>query len=275
MAEQLNKNEIIDSGMLELYVAGALSEEESSRISQFVKESPELQQEVIEIEKTLMHLAAANVEQRPKVNTIYQVLNKIEEEKTKESQSETPIVDFFDKQEKRDMRWLQIAAAVALLLSIAVNIFLYLRLNNVQGDVKYLQAELEKNQKSSQNLLAVNKSQSEFIDLVSKETVYRIDLERIAREESNKAFVIYDEASKKLAISKWSLAELEEEQVYQLWAIYGEDVVSLGALPQNPQKVVFKDLENIKTPDAFAISFEPDGESPTPTEVIMVGAVNV
>ncbi|MCI4666662.1 MAG: anti-sigma factor [Bacteroidia bacterium] len=272
MAEELNKDEIRDSGMLELYVAGTLPEEESQRIHQLVKSDPDLQKEVIEIERALMDVSSSFVQQKPKINTVYQVLNKIEEEISNEKGEGANIIDLLEKKDKKDLRWLQIAAAIALILSFSVNLLFYFRLNDQQSQLSDSQDKLEKIQKSTQVLLSQNKDQKDFIELVNGKSTQKVELKRIAREESNKLSVIYNEDAGKIALSQWSLAELTAQEAYQLWAIYGKEVVSLGVLPKDSKGFVFKTLDRKEAPDAFAISYEPNGESLTPTEVIMISA---
>ena len=49
----------IESGILELYVAGALSEKESKEVYELTQKHPEILQEVTEIEATIIKLTAA------------------------------------------------------------------------------------------------------------------------------------------------------------------------------------------------------------------------
>ncbi len=271
MAGQLNIEEIKNSGLLELYVAGALSEEESERIHGMVKNHAALQEEVSQIEEALMQVASSYVDRQPQVNTMYQVLNKIEEEKIKESGGESKIVEFLEKKEKTDLRWLQVAAAIALILSFIGNLLLYSRLSETQTEFVALQENYEEVQRTNQQLQRASEKQADFIALTTLSSANRVSLEPIAGDPKNQASVIYDEDTQSIGMSQWALAELSEKEVYQLWAIYGEEVVSLGVLPKEPGAFYFN-FVNTK-PDAFAISLEPDGESETPTDVIMVGNV--
>ncbi len=50
----------ISSGILELYVYGALSEKESREVSRVLKEYPEVRTEVEEIEKALLSLSSGS-----------------------------------------------------------------------------------------------------------------------------------------------------------------------------------------------------------------------
>ena len=52
-------NAYIESGILELYVAGKLSETENQEIYELLQQHPKLLQEVIEIEEAVLKLTAA------------------------------------------------------------------------------------------------------------------------------------------------------------------------------------------------------------------------
>lgn len=275
MAEQLDMNEIINSGVLELYVAGSLSDEEGRKIHQLVKANPELQEEVMQIERAFMQASSSHVVKKPQVNTVYQVLNQIETEKKAEGQEGGQVIDFLKKQEKNDLRWLQIAAAIALILSFAVNLFLYFRVEGLNKDIVALNKDLSTSQQSLQKVLTKNQEQTDFIAVLNETTSQRVPLAKTESEflqEPFKVSVMYDPESRQIALSQWQLQELKDDEVYQLWAIYEDEVVSLGVLPADSNKIVFKDLEKDLIPTAFAISFEPNGENPTPTEVILVGS---
>ena len=49
----------IESGILELYVAGALSENETKEVYELMRQHPEILQEVLEIEAAIIKLTAA------------------------------------------------------------------------------------------------------------------------------------------------------------------------------------------------------------------------
>lgn len=61
-------NEYISSGILELYVYGALSESESAEVTRTLREYPEVRQEVEEIEK---HFSPYPVQQLPTTLNFY------------------------------------------------------------------------------------------------------------------------------------------------------------------------------------------------------------
>lgn len=62
----------LSSGILELYVFGALSEKESEEITSYVKQYSEIKKEVEEIEKSLLQLSAAIAPHKP--DRIFEIL---------------------------------------------------------------------------------------------------------------------------------------------------------------------------------------------------------
>ena len=77
-----NLKEYIESGILELYVYGALSDTENVEVYKVLKEHPEVREEVKEIEKSLRALstAVAPSDTAPLYNNIKEKLNFNEEE---------------------------------------------------------------------------------------------------------------------------------------------------------------------------------------------------
>ena len=55
----MNPEEIIASGILEMYVCGSLPQEEIQEVEQAIADYPEVKKEVEIIEQSLLHLAEA------------------------------------------------------------------------------------------------------------------------------------------------------------------------------------------------------------------------
>ncbi|MEN0007282.1 MAG: anti-sigma factor, partial [Flavobacterium nitrogenifigens] len=55
----MEAQEYIESGILELYVYGLLSEKENLEIAEMAKKNPEMDQEIISIEKAVIALSSS------------------------------------------------------------------------------------------------------------------------------------------------------------------------------------------------------------------------
>ncbi|MEM7656877.1 MAG: anti-sigma factor [Bacteroidota bacterium] len=83
--------------------------------------------------------------------------------------------------------------------------------------------------------------------------------------------MIWNEETDQVLLASYVLPEPPEGKQYQLWALYGDQPVSLGVFDQD--SIADFMLAAADQPTAFAISLEKMGGNPTPTEVWAVGAV--
>ena len=75
----MNTREYIESGMLELYVMGSLSKEETLDVEKIVQSNPEIMQEFIRVESALIDYAQANA-MEPPFELRALIMEKIEKE---------------------------------------------------------------------------------------------------------------------------------------------------------------------------------------------------
>ena len=61
----MNVNEYIASGILELYVAGVLSEKENLEVHRYAEKYPEINDEIVSIETAVIALAAKTAKIQP------------------------------------------------------------------------------------------------------------------------------------------------------------------------------------------------------------------
>ncbi|MEM8892663.1 MAG: hypothetical protein AAGD28_32080, partial [Bacteroidota bacterium] len=128
--------EYISSGILELYVSGQLSEREADEVRSMADLHPEVQAEILAIEESLAELAPV-FKRKPQRDLLAGIMDQIEEE------SETPIIKLGEESSKAgpNFRWLAIAAAIALLISLAMNFFQYQQIQDAQNQIAALDQE--------------------------------------------------------------------------------------------------------------------------------------
>ena len=75
----MNAQEYIETGLLELYVMGSLSNEEMLEVERNAKSNPEIMQEFIRVQNTLLNYAADyEVAPRPELSAI--ILDRVEKD---------------------------------------------------------------------------------------------------------------------------------------------------------------------------------------------------
>jgi len=248
-------NEYIQSGILELYVYGALTEAESAEVSATLKQYPEVQEEVAQIENSLMQLSAAAAPFNPE-----QLINSIKQ-KLSGSEKVIPIT----RKKSSVVPYIGWAASLLFLLGLFV---LFNRNNELQNSVQALQAE--KAQMESQIAEARNNAErsQQLLAVLRDRNIVRVPLngQQVAPEAY--AIAYYNKEDNKTYIDAKDLPEPPRGMVYQVWSLKMQPLTpaSIGLLDkfEEDDNKIFE-LSNSNLSEGFGITLEPAGGSETPT----------
>ncbi len=247
-----------DSGILELYVYGLLSEEESIEVTQAIQKHPELKTEVEEIEKALIKLSA---DYYPKD------ISSLRPNVTNKKKSNNLSTLF---------AWVGSAAAILLLV---VSGYLYFNNQGLQSEITNLEQEnkqLEDQIINARNDIAETRV---LLDSLRSRNITRVALN--AQEVDPDAFAVgyYSDDGNRLILDAKDLPEPPEGMVYQVWALEFEPLTpsSLGLLDnfkENEEGIFY--LEVDADTQGFGITLEPEGGSETPTleRLYVLGQIN-
>ncbi len=269
---------IILSGDLELYVLGMLPEDEAYKIQQLASLFSEVQEEIDRISESLEGFAAtSSVAPSPSVKD--NLMSKLRELKAEEDDNRTPVVPLITEQHhveesasatpvipigKRNNRSALLAAAViGLVLSIGGIIYLSSQnkyknqeLANLHQQVNRLSTDLSLQQ---QNVLAY----SQTLQMMQSDDYRKINLTNVPGKPDALAQVFWNKKTNEVYIADVSLPTTPAAKQYQLWAIVNGKPVDAGLLQNKKQQA--QRMKAFEKADAFAITLEQKGGSPTPT----------
>ncbi len=280
----------LTSGILELYVSGALPPEQMEEISQQISKSPELKAEVERIEASFIAFAETMA---PKISQSRKaaLLNIGKTASTTSPKSSfvepTPEAKVIPIRSKR-WRLVAVASVILLLLSMAFNFLQYQDLQ--QKDLALQQKDQE---------LAILKNQDEILsnNLNSLQAKYRQNQQFLAdiRDPQTETVIlngngvnfsadqqvrVYWNEDRQLAyIDALNLPPPPQGKTYQLWRLSSlnpitpHDAGLLDGFMENEEKIFNKTISG--TSVAFAITLEPEGgsESPTLEQLYVLGLV--
>jgi anti-sigma-K factor RskA len=266
----MNWKEYINSGLLELYVAGTLSAQEMARIRALEKEHPELAAEIDKIQQaSIMYAqkAAGSFEMPEFDESAFESF----ESKTAENQDEKNVVVLEKKPQIN--AWLSIAAAVVLLVSISAALFFYLQFNTLKTEFSALRQKQMINDSLLAQQMAENheleyslsEMRSHFIDVqdhINDTETQKIVLKGLDLEPNANAIVLWNKNTEKVYVSASNLPAVDDAHQYQLWALVDGKPIDAGVFFN------INELQNVKSiaqADAFAITLEPKGGSKSPT----------
>jgi anti-sigma-K factor RskA len=280
----VNIQEYISSGIIESYVLGLADPEERKEFERLVDQHPELRQAIETFEVSL--------ESNMQFGTITppaQVKSKIFSEIEMEAHDTAPSFsgggptvppvagglakgDYNGGARSRamvvrlDSRFLAAAAVVLLLMSTALNFYFFYRYKEYNDKYQALiesQTELAThNQILQTRLLEYEKT----MDMMKDPAMYIIKMPAVeaSPDPASATTVYWDTRTKDVYLAINRLPKPEANQQYQLWAIVDGKPVDAGIFEMRDGTGMTK-MKNIPKAEAFAITLEKKGGSPTPS----------
>lgn len=252
----MEAQEYIESGILELYVYGLLSEKENLEIAELAKNNTEVDQEIISIEKAIIALSSS-------FSPFHSVEN-FEKIKARLELKHGKVVDM-----KPASNWSQYvgwAAAVLLLLGFG---YQTLELSKTKDVISTVGNEKNKIQRDYAFLSQQNKETEKNLGIVRDIKNTGVTLGGQAVSPTSFAKVYWNKDTKTTYIDAAGLPDPPKGMVYQVWSLKLSPVLtptSIGLLDNfegNTQKIFA--VSQTDSAEAFGITLEPAGGSLTPT----------
>ena len=251
----METKEYIESGILELYVYGLLSETENEEVNTMAKNNPEIQAEIIAIEKAIVALSSS-------FSPFHSVAN-YEKIKAKLELKHSGVIQL--EPTKNKSHYIGWAAAILLLVGIG---YQYNQLDQTITQVANTEIEKTKLEKEFNVLKIKNTANETSLAVVrdTKNTVIALGGQAVAPESFAKVY--WNQDTKLVYIDAAGLPEPPEGMVYQVWALKLSPLTptSIGLLEDfdvNEQKLFA--VNNANEAEAFGITLEPAGGSLSPT----------
>ncbi|EJF99323.1 anti-sigma factor domain-containing protein [Flavobacterium sp. F52] len=252
----MEAQEYIESGILELYVYGLLSEKENLEIAELAKKNPEVDHEIISIEKAVIALSSS-------FSPFHSVEN-FEKIKARLELKHGKVVDM-----KPASNWSQYggwAAAVLLLLGLG---YQTLELTKTKEAISTVGNEKNKIEREYAFLNQQNKQTEKNLSIVRDIKNTGVTLGGQAVSPKSYAKVYWNKETKTTYIDAAGLPTPPKGMVYQVWSLKLSPVLtptSIGLLDNfegNSQKIFT--VSQTDSAEAFGITLEPAGGSLTPT----------
>lgn len=252
----MDTKQYIESGILELYVYGLLTDTENEEVGQMAKNHSEINDEIISIEKAIVNISTS-FSPFLSVDNFQKIKDKLDIKHSK-------VIDIQPKTSwKNYIGW---AAAAVLLLSVG---YQYNQQITTQNDI----VNLEKEKSDLQEIFVSNKSKiKKYKDNLAviqdtKNTVIALGGQAISPTSSAKIY--WNKETQVVYVDASGLPEPPQGMVYQVWSLKLKPALtptSIGLLDNfaEDNNSIFA-VSNTGDAEAFGITLEPTGGSATPT----------
>jgi anti-sigma-K factor RskA len=247
-------NEYIESGILELYVFGRLSDEENAEVQQMAEKHEDVRAEIVAIEQAVINLSYSVAP--------YLSAHNYEKIRQQLIAKQEGVVQMPAR--KRSLSpYIGWAAAILLMFGLG---FQYYKYNEVKQEAQRATAERSKFEQLLANLEVKNTATEKALAVVRDKfsTPVLLEGQQVAPEAYAKVYV--NNQSKQIYVDVAGLPEPPAGKVYQVWALKLDPLTptSIGIIDNAKvnngiHTVEFNDAE------AFGITLEPAGGSPSPT----------
>ncbi|MDO1448120.1 anti-sigma factor [Rhodocytophaga aerolata] len=262
----------IASGVLESYVLGIASPEETAEVERLAKQYPQIKAEIEAIRASLEAYIMQH-EQVPPASLKKKIWYKLEQLDTDEVSMPEEISLNSSRETKTGrnftMYWLA-AAVTGFILSIGLNAYLY---NQLTDTKQQLAAATTRNQSLSASLQV---RQTDYTQALAELEILRNPDNRpifLGGQEpapGAAVMVYWNKDKQQVHLAVHNLPAPSPDKQYQLWAIVDGKPVDAGMLELKEQGPQLQKMKNIGKAEAFAITLEKKGGNPTPEGQIYV-----
>lgn len=259
-----NIQEYLESGILELYVYGALTEAEREEVTRAIQEYPELKEEVEQIEDALRELSGAAAPYDPQVLllSLKSKLSQRPERKTRTYRNFTAIAGW--------------AASIILLIGL----FMMYDTNRDLNE-RLTSLEIEQSELKTQIVEAREDAEKteQLLEALRSRNIEKVPLQGQDFAPTAYATAYWNKSRNLTYIDAQDLPAPPEGMVYQVWSLKLNPLTpnSIGLLEdfeENSSRIFI--VDNNYDSEAFGITLEPAGgsESPTLEKLMVLGTVS-
>jgi anti-sigma-K factor RskA len=257
----LNKNDIISSGLLELYALGLTSPEETIHVEEWVSQYPEIKEEIEAIEMSLESYAQAHsIEPSPSVKD--KILSQISQDQQKNIYNLSPVTNgTLQSNIYRIPSFLKWAAAAIFILLAGSIVLTYSYYNKYRSASRELQLAQQKIDQQNQANLAMKTD----INVMTDKNSLPVVLKGTPHAPDALAKIYWMKTNGDVYVDPSNLPAIPSGKQYQLWAIVDGKPVDAGIISTEKGIYHIQKMKSFGRAEAFAITLEKAGGSPTPT----------
>jgi len=245
----------IASGILELYVAGSLSEKESEEVYEVIQTYPELKSEIEAIEGAFIKLAEA-VGNQHKKTPFSTIKNSID----------SPVIEL--KPVSKKVNWVGYMGWAASVAFLVGSLWMFNENKQLKEEIRVANIENSNLEDQIAKANESSKKMKELNTVLRAENIESITLTGQAISPNSYAKVYWNKQDNLAYVDVAGLPEPPPGKVYQVW--------SLTLDPLTPTNMgILENFTNTNNSEAFGITLEPEGGNDTPTlsQLYTLGAV--
>lgn len=240
-------NIFLNSGLLEKYLLGETTSEQSEEVESYISKYPEVQNAYNTLQFNLEVVAKSNAVEAPR-SVLTNVLEALDEK---------PVIALNDKRNYKKWYKYSVAASIAALIFAGSTYLFYSQNQKLSNENQVVVEEIfDLRNDIEQNNKMLDKVMRQLLRLNNPETEKYI-IKGNERAKDLKTVAYINTKEKTSMIDVVSLPDLPDEQCYQIWAELQGKMVNLGILDMADRKL--RNIPYMEDALALSITIEPKG----------------
>lgn len=264
----MNVKEYIESGILEAYVLGALDETERAAVEANMAQYPEIASEVAAIEEAMLGYAQHYAEEPPAFlqDTVWNTIRQQAPAASVTTDIRPQIIPLGREYSAR-IRWQRAAVWIALIGSLLTNFLLWFERSGQQQQQLAMQQQVDSLGRRQQHMDTMLTAYRFERDMLLDPDMQTVVMRPMKPGEKMGGMVFFNKQRGDLYLALHNMPEPPKGKQYQLWVIRDGKPVDMGVIANEMtgKGGVEKMPKTVTAGEAFAISLEKEGGSPTPT----------
>lgn len=238
------RKDIIESGIIEQYLLGELSEKKHKEVASLIENDSELKQYLAALEKDFEKMALENAIDPP-TDVKEKIFNTIE--------SAPKVIPL--NAETNYKVYLSVVACIALIFMVG-GVWMYQKMNGLE---QQLQIVSEENKNLQEKNIAIEDNYTTILDWytsINKPEARKIVFTGNDLAPNAKAVSYINHKEKSVVLDAKGLPNLPKDKDYQLWADVEGEMISMGVIPKDSEMLTMKYIDNAAS---LNITIEPAG----------------
>jgi len=265
----MDVKEYINSGILELYIAGSLSERENAEVFEMIQKHPELLSEIEKIETTISTVTSSVAPKENKPSFKNLLIKLIQE---KETSSKVISID------RPKTNWVKYSGWAASLLIGTTLIFTIANNSNLNEELNIASNEKQQFEKQLEEAKTSLEANEKLLTAIRDRNIITVPLQGQTIAPEAYAKVYWNKENNTVYLDVKGLPDPPKGKVYQVWSLKLNPLTptSLGTIDDfiTDANKIFT-IDNPNDSQAFGITLEPEGGSASPTleQLYTLGAI--
>ena len=265
--KDVNNDEYIASGILEMYALGALNQHERQEVERMAANSADIQtalQEACEAMDHYARLYAVTPEPELKARIMNQIAAESSFGASISEQDNVRQMYPDTRNEGSPYKWMFAASVVLFLISGFLSYHFYQKWQQAEGRLTIALAAEQTMAQNYQTASYQLNHQEQILRMLRDEGYRPVKLQGVEAHPDANVMVYWSPQQQKVYVDAIQLPAVPAGQQYQLWALYNGKPIDAGMLQTNG-KPSMQQMKQIEAAQAFAITLEPAGGSINPT----------